>query len=236
MTQKISGNLLSLILSHLEKEAGGDGNGLGGFVNGVASMIKDVTRITDSFALDMLRSEWDTGVLFHTRRASVGQVNNDNCHPFVWNNSITIHNGHIDGSGLMKLMMLENIEKYANDGWTFERLSNVTDSEIMAYFIAKHGFNIVPLLNPGTVMTMYFDRVEIFVGYCLQAINVEGKWLYASSFPPVIAMKAKVWAIFEKGSRGIIYPDGSCVLTIGQCYDGKEIYLEEQKLLKEKKT
>ncbi len=233
MPKKIDETLLKIILKHLEEEAGGDGNGIGGFIEGKASLAKDTINSTSVFAQAMIDENWDTGVLYHTRRASVGEVNNNNCHPFVWDNSITIHNGHVDGSGLMKLMMLENIEKYAADGWTMDRLSHATDSEIMAYFIKKHGFEIVPLLNPGTVLTMYPDRVEVFVGYCLQAINVGGIWIYASTFPAEIGMKAKKWAVFLRGSRATILPDSTCKFIIGECADGKVLWREEQKRMKE---
>jgi len=230
--KNIDNNLLIKLLKHLEKEAGGDGNGIGGFLNGEAGTYKNITHPVAFFASKMFETKWDNGVLFHTRRASVGQVNDDNCHPFIWNNEITIHNGHIEGSGLLKLMMLENIDKYAKDGWTFERLSDSTDSEIMAYFIYKYGFDIVPLLNPGTVMTMYPDRVEIYVGYCLEAVSIDGVWIYASSFPPEIGMSARTWLVFSRGARGTIKPNGSCTTTAGGCYDGKKIYIENQKNVK----
>lgn len=232
MAKKINEDKLSKILEYLEKEAGGDGNGIGGFINKKPFVEKDIKNTTDSFAQEMIDHSWDNGVLFHTRRASVGSVNDNNCHPFICNNTITVHNGHIEGSGLMKLMMLENIDKYAKDGWSFERLSNSTDSEIMSYFINKYGFDIVPLLNPGTVMTMYPDRVEIYVGYCLEAINTDGVWVYASSFSPAMGMASKHWFSFYKGSGGKITPDGSCILTSGGCYDAKKEYIEQQKMLK----
>jgi len=226
-----------MLLKYLEEEAGGDGNGIGGFVDGKASIAKDIKHTTNAFAFKMLETKWDSGVLFHTRRASVGIVNDDNCHPFVWNNAITIHNGHIEGAGLLKLIMLENIEKYGKDGWTFENLTNSTDSNILSYFIQKHGFEIVPLLNPGTVLTMYPDRVEVYVGsYGLQDIRMGTKMLYASSFPPEeVGMKVDEWEIFEPGSRLTIMPDGSYKMHRGTVYDGKQLYLERKKIMEANK-
>lgn len=201
---------------------GGDGNGIGGFIDGFPVIEKAVKITADKF---VSTSQWDNGkYIFHTRRASVGSINVDNCHPYVWGDTITMHNGHIDGAGVLKLMMLENLDKYAGDGWTMEKLANTTDSNIMAYFIWKKGFEIVSLLSCGTVVTMYKDKTILHAGNDLEAIEIDGVWTFASKFTDEMGMAADNWIFFQRSSEIVVKDTGECTITKGECYDGKKAF------------
>jgi len=225
VNKNVSSALLKDLFLTLEKSMGGDGNGIGGFIDGKPVVEKEIKKTADTFVSN---KAWDHGYLFHTRRASVGSIDNDNCHPFIWDNTITMHNGHIDGAGVLKLMMLENIEKYAVDGWTQETLTASTDSNIMAYFIWKKGFDIVSLLSCGTVVTMYPDKTLLHAGNDLEAIDVNGSWIFASEFSDAMGMAAQQWLIFAKDAEVTVMKDGKCVITKGYCVDGKKLCEERR--------
>lgn len=221
-------SLLKELFTDLETSNGGDGNGIGGFSDGKSLIIKSAKAEVKNFAGLALSQSWDNGFLFHTRKASVGMVNDINCHPFSWGNTVTIHNGHLEGYGILKLMMYENIEKYTVDGWTKEKIESTPDSDILSYFITKHGFQIVPMMDCGTVMTMYPDRTEMYNGYVLQAIFVEGSWIFASEFSDTMGMKADQWIVFSQGSRIKVFPNTFELIT-GLYVDGKELCLKKNK-------
>ncbi len=234
-TNNIDRKLLAELFKDLEKSAGGDGNGIGGFLDNKPFICKSAKAPAIDFAGTPINYGWKNGFLFHTRRASVGSINNTNCHPFIWGDTITIHNGHIDGFGVLKLMMVENIDKYSVDGWTIEKIISTTDSDILAYFIWKRGFDIVSMMDAGTVITMYSDRVKMFVGYCLEAIQVGKNWIYASEFSDEMGLSADQWLIFGKSTELTVYPDGQCVIDKGYYVDGVELWKERQKKKKKGK-
>ena len=225
VNNRVSKSLLTDLFLTLEKSMGGDGNGVGGFIDGKPLVEKAIKKTANEFVSD---KTWDHGYLFHTRRASVGSIEDNNCHPFIWGNTITMHNGHIDGAGVLKLMMFENLDKYSADGWSMDTLAKSTDSNIMAYFIWKYGFDIVSLLSCGTVVTMYPDRTILHAGYDLEAIEVDGSWIFASEFPDTMGMTAQQWLIFTKDTEVIVKNTGECIITKGYCVDGKKLCAERR--------
>lgn len=228
-SNKIDRTFLAKLFEELEKSAGGDGNGIGGFVDGHPIINKSVEKKASEFAGNLLDPAWDNGILFHTRRASVGLINDSNCHPYIYGDTITIHNGHIDGYGVLKLMMLENLEKYEVDGWTAGSISVTSDSDILSYFIWKRGFGMASMLDCGTVVTLYPDEVRMYNGYVLEAIQVRDEWIYASEFSDKMGMNAEQWLVFGKGTDLTISSDGTCVLNTGFYVDGKELFATRQK-------
>jgi predicted glutamine amidotransferase len=217
--------LLTELFTKLNDSMGGDGLGLGWFENGMPTITKGVKFSPIEAAQKVCSITSDNGIMFHCRRASVGPIDDINCHPYIFDKEITMHNGHLEGSSVLKLMMLENLDKYSADGWTMEKLSHSTDSEIMAYFIHKRGFEIVSLLNCGTVITNYPEQTLLHAGNDLEAIDVNGAWIFASEFPDQMAMNSNQWLLFEKGAEIIVKPTGECVITKGYCVDGKKAYL-----------
>ncbi len=232
---KIDRIFLAELFKDLEKSAGGDGNGIGGFVGGSPFITKSIVIPVEEFANTQINHEWDNGFLFHTRRASVGVIDNNNCHPFMWGDTITIHNGHIEGFGVLKLMMLENLDKYKVDGWTVDKIAVTSDSDILSYFIWKKGFNIVPMMDCGTVITMYPNEIRMYVGYCLEAIQYGSDWIYASEFSDKMGMDSEQWLVFGKGTDITITGD-NCVLNAGYYVDGKELLEAKKKKKKGKKN
>lgn len=223
-SNKLESSFMVDLFKELDKSAGGDGLGIGGLVNEKPFIHKSITVKIEELVEEIKRTSWDNGFFFHTRRASVGKISDENCHPFTHKNAITVHNGHIDGAGVLKLMMLENIERYSPDGWTEESIYDSTDSNILSYFIAKRGFNIVPAMQCGTVMTMYPKKVHIYNGWSLEAIAWGNIAIFASEIPPSLGLKSDCWKVFSKGSELTINPDGSYYLGSGYDVDGKELY------------
>ncbi len=227
--------LLEELFADLDKSMGGDGLGLGWFKKGIPNIFKGEKLTAVGLSQNVCELNSDHGILFHCRRASIGGVNDDNCHPYLWQDTITIHNGHVEGTGVLKLMMLENLDKYEADGWTIDKIASTTDSDILAYFISKRGFGVVPMMNPGTVMTMYPHTVAVYVGYDLQAIKKDGVWIYASEFSDKMGMASEEWVVFAKESNFIIKPNSDCTFLSGYCVNGKELYKERMKRQKKNK-
>ena len=217
------------LFSDLNKSAGGDGLGIGWFENGIPNIFKGEKITPEQMAEKICGINSDHGILFHCRRASIGKVNDENCHPNTRGNSISIHNGQVEGIGVLKLMMLENFEKYQVDGWTQEKIMVTSDSDILSYFIWKRGFDIVPMMNCGTVFTQYPDIVRMYVGHDLEAIQVGNEWIYASEFSDKMGLVSEQWLVFGKGTDITIHPNGSCILNTGYYVDGKELWKERQK-------
>ena len=86
---------LGKLLAHLEKECGGHGNGIATIdhkgklqqcAKGVNMSIDEVLEI----ALNTSNYEY---MIFHTRIASVGQIEDERCHPFTFGNDVLAMNG-----------------------------------------------------------------------------------------------------------------------------------------------
>jgi hypothetical protein len=220
---------LTELITDLNESAGGDGIGVGWIENGIPTVFKGVKITPEEIASKIVSINSDYGILLHVRRASVGAITDINCHPFQHKDELCMHNGHIDAIGILKLMMLENLEKYSGDGWTTENIMSTPDSDIMAYFISKRGFNMAEMLTSGTVMVMNPSILKIWNGYQLQAIQRKGILIYASKFTDEVGMLADRWITFEPGSELSITSDGECSLIKGACYDAKLAWAENQK-------
>ena len=212
---------LYTLFQNLENEAGGDGNGIGGFIDKKPFIYKNIERGIETFVNEAVDKTWDNGFLFHTRKASMGVVNNNNCHPFNWENTITIHNGTVEGAAILKLMMYENIEKY---GLIREKIMTTPDSDIMAYFIWKYGFEIASMFESGTVITMYPDHISIYNGRDLEAIKIKNMWIFASEFSDTMGSTADEWVLFSKKSLIQIKYSDIKILS-GYCIDKKKLYI-----------
>ncbi len=83
------------LFNHLENSLGGHGNGYCIIFNDNRIHIKKGLKLSnEDITNDILKNykgiKW---VMYHTRRASMGTINNSNCHPFKINNSILMMNG-----------------------------------------------------------------------------------------------------------------------------------------------
>jgi hypothetical protein len=90
------------------------------------------------------------------------------------------------------------------------------------------------MMECGTVITMYPDEVRMYVGYCLEAIQVGKEWIYASEFSDKMGMLADQWLVFGKGTDITATKDGKCIVNKGFYADGKQLWAEKQKKKKGK--
>lgn len=229
-------DFLEKLFSELNKSAGGDGLGIGWNNNGIPNLFKGQHSTTQSMAKKICEINSDNGILFHCRKASVGGVNDKNCHPYIYKDTMTIMNGHIDGTPVLKLMMMENLDKYSMDGWSIEKIISTTDSDILSYFIWKRGFEMVSMMDCGTVITMYPDKIKIYVGGVLEAIQIDENWIYASAFSVKMGLAADQWLIFGEGTDLTLYSDDRCIINNGYYIDGVELWKEKQKKKKNKEN
>ena len=163
-------------LEQLVVSNGGDGNGASVmFKYGRKETVKGLTlqpaQITEWFLDAYLAGA--QYFLFHTRRASVGAVSTENCHPFKVGHAVLAHNGHDE----------DMIEAAKVLGYTQE---GMTDSHAGAFLVAKKG----PLaLKPYSGTFVGFHRREPFVTlgkghWPLHKIEVKhGGVIYASERP-----------------------------------------------------
>ena len=86
---------LQKLFDYLERQLGGHGNGYC-FVykNGDYCVTKGVSLSNEDIVNDILK-EYDNirWVIYHTRLASVGNINNNNCHPFECDGKVLAMNG-----------------------------------------------------------------------------------------------------------------------------------------------
>lgn len=207
----INESFLRLLFSFLEKANGGDGNGIGGFVNGQPFIWKSSdTKQMNALLEVAMSTNWDNGFIFHTRSASIGGISDTNCHPYVYDNTITAHNGHVLSIPAIKIMMLEN------NIWDKTRLLTATDSEIIAYYINKYGFEMVNMFDSGVIMTSYPTHTLVRVmSNSFEFINHNGVYIYASEFPKDIALKSEKCSSIFGGTTLKITSEGVQLLEGG---------------------
>lgn len=85
-------DLAETLFIHLEKEFGGHGNGLALIKKGKISIEKG-TAVTCHELAEKAKNEKYDILVFHTRIASIGSINDDNCHPFVHGDWVIAMNG-----------------------------------------------------------------------------------------------------------------------------------------------
>lgn len=101
------------------------GWGLGHVANGTTGCFRQVTPATESteYRERALNAEGTT-VLAHVRRATVGDPNHDNTHPFRHGSALLIHNGHVPAFERVRSRLLDRL---SDDRRTSIR--GTTDSE-----------------------------------------------------------------------------------------------------------
>jgi len=192
------------LLDFLEKKNGGHGNGIGGFINDMPMVIKGIKITTQVMADLIVKRGWTNGVIFHSRMASKGSINDENCHPFGYNGSITCHNGHWMDSREVKWHMLFN--GLMDTG----KISDCTDSEIIACLVGRYGFEVTKLVSSGVILTITKDKVMVNVNGDFEAVRIGNKWLYASEFPE--DFKCDEHMEFKSGTIAVLRVDGYDVL------------------------
>lgn len=167
------GHGLGKLLAHLEKECGGHGNGVTLIREGqVVEYVKGVQVTTDEIERVLFKHCYDYAI-FHTRIASVGSVDNERCHPFIWGDDVLAMNGTVHG-----------LSRTA-------QATGVTDTEI--------AFDLVKGRPFSYVMKVLQSLDAVFVGvaeggkpYAIKNGGALKEWIsgdstgfmFASSFPP----------------------------------------------------
>jgi len=173
------------LLAYIEGANGGDGNGYGGFIDGEAFFKKGVKLSMREIAHDIREIKWDRGVIVHTRKASMGSVCNENCHPFLYGQTLLAHNGHwaTGAKDVMKIMAVLGTDF---TGIPASRLVDMTDSEVIAYLIDRNGEDASEMAQ-GVILTMTPEKVRVhnhygdFTGWL--ANEDKDAWVYMSAFP-----------------------------------------------------
>ena len=166
-------NLIKL-LRHLEKEFGGHGNGYALIRNRKVIEVKKGVKVTvESCAEALLTRSYDYAI-FHTRIASIGDITDGNCHPFVRGDSVLAMNG--------------------TESWLkgLASLNGITDAEVILDTIHR-------TKKPLDKIIDWFleETTSVFVGAVDGApfvVNAGGSLatyagIYASSFPKKIPAK-----------------------------------------------
>ena len=188
-------------IEFLTKIHGGDGLGFGGFIEGIPHLNKGVKLSAEAIAEEIKSMQWDHGVILHTRSSSFGSIRDENCHPFLHGNTLLAHNGHWSAAKDYQKFMILMGEEFT--GLPFERMADITDSEIIAFLIAKHGPAASDLAS-GVILTMSPDEVRIhkhqgsFKGFEMEP----GVWVFASSLSWSLQQKKDH---YELGSNSIAY-------------------------------
>ena len=175
------GEKIVSLLDHLEKAMGGDGNGFGWFdAEGVPQTLKGLNVPTT--AINKLAPASDL-VLYHTRKTSAGETNDDNTQPFVTVDRsgkpfLLCHNGtwqsHTDYKKILLMMGKLNVEQYKD--WS--------DTHFMAWLIETQGEDRLGLPTSGVWIQQYSDHAIAYVrSGDFQAVKLGKKWVYASEFP-----------------------------------------------------
>lgn len=165
------------LLSHLERECGGHGNGMSLHRDGaIVEARKGVNLRTSKIAEVLLRSSKTYDVaIFHTRTASVNVVSDSNCHPFIHGNDALAMNG-----------TLSEFREVA-------QALGVTDTEVA--FNLVHGLPLEKTIAVLNVLRAVFVGVSDGKPYALRNGGALQEWrpktlpvqsgdfLFASSFP-----------------------------------------------------
>ena len=118
------------LLEYLERNLGGHGNGLVLIKNHKIVFFKKgvsytVTEIYD----ELIKNDYDYA-LFHTRLASIGEINDNNCHPFVNSNTALAMNGTI-----VKFFSLASKKRISDTEFLFDKIKNTTLVEMLKELI-----------------------------------------------------------------------------------------------------
>lgn len=208
----LKASTIAEVLKYLERTHGGDGNGFGGFIRGEPFFKKGVDLDMKDIAQFIKATTWDHGVIAHTRKASMGSVCDENCHPFLYDNVLLAHNGHWATGAKNIIKMMATLGQDVT-GVSGERLIDMTDSEVIAYLVSKNGETITELAQ-GVIMTMTADHVRVHNhAGDFRGVNFSntGVWLFMSTIP--VSIEGDV---FEMGRGAIMHLEtGEPVIKAG---------------------
>ena len=172
-------NLLTL-LEHLEKQCGGHGNGVALFSKGVCTtLVKSVkTTVEDVYDIIMRAKDYDT-MIFHTRIASCGEIDDERTHPFVYGN----------GNVLAMNGTIHDLTPYAD-------ALGITDTEVVCKLIndTKDIKGVVKILKETSAVFVgmhYGKPYAIKNNGALEEYMTKSGFFFASSFPKDVERSVK---------------------------------------------
>lgn len=193
---------LEELLTELIKANGGEGNGLGYFTpdgfpvlhKGVALTAKDICSLLPK----------DTYGLFHTRKASVGNISDDNCQPILIDrDTFLVHNGTWSDHKLARMAML--LQKQID----VAEFQNLSDTVILSKIIQVVGLSFLDLVDSGVFILFRKGAIRVYLHTGnFNAMRYHGWWFYATDFPSELYKTRTVTLNFTNGSVFDISPQG----------------------------
>jgi predicted glutamine amidotransferase len=144
----------SINAKELEEPLNGDGFGIGWYVpeiNYEPVTFVSVFPAWNNKNLRNLAPKIKTECLIaHVRAASVGDVSENNCHPFQYNNLLMMHNGGVENFGAIK----RHIRAPLSDD-LYNWIKGQTDSEHIFAFLLNYLYKKHSEVTPETVMDAF---------------------------------------------------------------------------------
>jgi len=199
----------------------GDGFGVGWYVQEIAPEPAKYVSVKPAWNdnnLQSIAAKTKSDCIFaHVRDASVGQVAELNCHPFVFKNLLMMHNGHIGQFKQIKRRLREILADFVYD-W----IAGGTDSEhFFALFLNEllrsrktdyHPEEVAEALKRSiqTLKNIYID-CQVDGHFSLNLTVTNGKWIVATRYNTNKEVHAPTLYYSSKESR-FECNDGVCQL------------------------
>jgi len=153
------------ILNHLEKDGGGDGNGISFYKDGVNQVVKGL-NLSNTDIVDLIELADPGLILYHTRKASAGHKVDDNCQPFLVTSGAICHNGTWRDFEQHLMHFLYNDQVSIQDYLSW------SDSRFMAFLFDKYD-----------KQAFFINNDDVWVHYYLEnGITVADIYMFDGNF------------------------------------------------------
>jgi predicted glutamine amidotransferase len=213
---------------YLEKNLGGDGNGIALNRDNALTVTKGVSLTTEMCAEIASRGDSGLPVLFHTRRQSHGALTTMNCQPFFTDkNKVIVQNGTwTDIDEARKFWFFTKSKKYKN------MPSDWSDARLIAKMISDYGVEVLERIDTGNYIIYEHGKTYAMMykySHTFEAVFNKGRWYYASDFPQTFK---KHYSFFGDCIAKIDVNEGitlikGCVIDV----NSKAIFMEEDTCL-----
>ena len=178
---------LAFFLAFLERSQGGQGNGIGTFVDGKPQILKAVKfTVSDCATRIMEQPAPATGWYWHTRLASMGGVKDELCHPFTQGKYLFMHNGCWNSVYRVGKWLLHSRQI------DFKTLKECSDSSLMSWLIERFGYDALNrFYMNGKIIVGTKDKTYLWTSWGeFEGLRFGKSWIYASEFPLGMERKA----------------------------------------------
>lgn len=231
----------SINARELEEPLNGDGFGIGWYVPDVSPEPVTFVSVNPAWSNRNLRNLAPKirteCMIAHVRAASVGEVSESNCHPFLYKNLLMAHNGGIEEFQKVKRKIREPLSDEL-----YNWIKGQTDSEHIFAYLLNELFKNHAKVTPDAVADS-FDRTFAYVRKLIQDYNIkdpaylnmamtDGKFVVATRY--VSDPKEEALTMYHsEGSRYVVEDgvtrmeapedDDQAVLVVSEkLTDGKE--------------